>query len=106
MKRRIDDPLPELTSETGEPPLGISGALVDQNRVTSELYFAKSTKHLINTPHMTRFETREMTIIYLSFTGVRISIAVPGCGVSVEGGTPSRRKMTAKLSRGPLGDLA
>jgi hypothetical protein len=102
MKWQIEDRSPELTSETGEPPLRISGALVDQNSVTSELYFAKSTKHLIDTAHM----KREITIIYLSFTGVRISIALPGCGVSLEGGTPSRSGMAAKLSRGPTGGLA
>jgi|ERR1700677_590377 hypothetical protein len=103
MKWWIDDRLPKSTRKSA---LKISGALLDQNRVTSELYFAKSTKHLIDTAHMSRFETREMTIIYLSFTSVRISIAVPGCGVSLEGGTPSRRGMASKLSRGSGPDSA
>jgi hypothetical protein len=100
MKWKIGDRLPELTSETGELPVRNSEPLVFQNKVTSELYFAKSAKHLIDTAHMRRFETREITIIDLSFTSVRISIALPGCGVSLGGGKPSRRG-TAKPSDGP-----
>jgi hypothetical protein len=41
---------------------------------------------LIDTTDAGRFEAREVTIIYLSFTNVRISIALAGGGVSLEGG--------------------
>jgi hypothetical protein len=42
---------------------------------------------LIDTTDMSRFSAKEITVIYLSFTNVRISIALPGGGVSLEGGT-------------------
>jgi hypothetical protein len=53
----------------------------------SEFYFAKSQRHLIDTADTGQFATQEVTVIYLSFTNVRISIALPGRGVSLEAGT-------------------
>jgi hypothetical protein len=42
----------------------------------------------MDTTDMSRFAAKEITVIYLSFTNVRISIALPpGGGVSLEGGT-------------------
>jgi hypothetical protein len=87
VKRGIGDRLLKLTSETGESPLSIAGALLERNKVSSELYFAKSIRHLIDAGDTRRLETREITVIYLSFTSVRASIALPGCGVLFKGGT-------------------
>jgi hypothetical protein len=86
MERGIGGRLSGLTSETGEATLRMSGALVKLNRVTSELYFVKSRKHQIDTTDTRTFTTREVTLIYLSFTGLRISIVLPGRSVSLEGG--------------------
>ena len=52
-----------------------------------ELYFARSKKYLIEMGEMGKFKHKEVTVIYLSFTNVRISIALPGGGVVLEGGT-------------------
>jgi hypothetical protein len=86
MKSGVDDRLLESTSKPGEPALGVSGAPVEQNRVDSALHFVKSTKHLVDTIDTRRFAAEEVTVVYLSFTNVRISIALPGNGVSLEGG--------------------
>lgn len=90
MKTGAGDPLLGLTLKTGEPALRISEAPVEKNRVNSKLHFVKSTKHLVDTIDKRRFAAKEVTVIYLSFTNVRISIALPGGGVSLEGGTHSR----------------
>jgi hypothetical protein len=74
------------TSTTGEPAPGISEASLEQNRVNSKLHFVKTTKHPIDRIDTRRFAAKEVTLIYLSFTNVRISIALPGGGVSLEGG--------------------
>jgi hypothetical protein len=58
-----------------------------QNDATSELYFAKSEGHFIYSADTTALKSQEITITYLSFTNVRISIAVSGCDVSFVGGT-------------------
>jgi hypothetical protein len=42
---------------------------------------------LINTAERGKVAAKEVTVIYLSFTNVRVSIALPGGGVSLEGGT-------------------
>lgn len=86
MKSGVGNHLLGLTSTTGEPAPRISEAPVEQNRVNSKLRFVKSTKHLIDTIDTRRFAAKEVTLIYLSFTNVRISIALPGGGVSLEGG--------------------
>jgi hypothetical protein len=43
-----------------------------------------------------RFGTREVTLIYLSFTNCRISIALAGDGVTLKGGKPkmTRERLT------------
>jgi hypothetical protein len=86
MKSGASNHLLGLTSTTDEPALRISEAPVEQNRVDSKLRFVKSTKHSIDTIDTRRFAAKEVTLIYLSFTNVRISIALPGGGVSLEGG--------------------
>jgi hypothetical protein len=86
MKSGASDRLLGLISKTGESALKTRETLVRCNRVSSQLYFAKSTNHLINTIDTKRFAAKEVTVIYLSFTNVRISIALPGGGVSLEGG--------------------
>lgn len=94
MKSGVGNHLLGLTSTTGEPALRISEAPVETNRVNSKLHFVKSTKHLIGTIDTRRFAAKEVTLVYLSFTNVRISIVLPGGGVSLEGGangTCSRR---------------
>ena len=93
MKSGVGDRLLGLTSKTGEPALGTE-ALAEQKRVNSKLHFVKSRKHLVDMIDTSRFAAKEVTVIYLSFTNVRISIALPGGGVSLEGGangTPGRK---------------
>jgi hypothetical protein len=62
----------------------------EKNDAISVLYFAKSQNHLIDTANIGQVAAKEVTLIYLSFTNVRVSIALPGRGVSLEGGTYSR----------------
>jgi hypothetical protein len=81
MKWAAGDHLLRSISRKREAPLSNS------DRVVSELYFASSRKRLIDTTDMSRFAAKEITAIYLSFTNIRISIALPGGGVSLEGGT-------------------
>jgi hypothetical protein len=61
--------------------------LAEKSDVLSELYFAKSQRHLIDTADTGQFATQQVTVIYLSFTNLRVSITLPGRGVSLEGGT-------------------
>jgi hypothetical protein len=86
MKWAIGDRLLGLTSKTGEPAHRIAESLVEKNGVTSELYFVKSRRYVIDTTDARQFAAKEVTVIYLSFTNVRVSIALPGGGVSLEGG--------------------
>jgi hypothetical protein len=65
-------------------------SIVEKNDAISVLYFAKSQNHLIDTANIGQVAAKEVTLIYLSFTNVRVSIALPGRGVSLEGGTYSR----------------
>jgi hypothetical protein len=87
MKRGVGDHLSGLTPEAGEAALRSSEVLIKQKRGTSELYFVECRRQLIDTADTTRFETRHVTLIYLSFTNGDISIALPGFGVTLEGGT-------------------
>jgi hypothetical protein len=87
MKRAMDDCLLGLTYKTGGSVHRTAQSLVESNDVTSELYFAKSQRHLINTADRGQVAAKEVTMIYLSFTNVRVSIALPGGCVSLEGGT-------------------
>jgi hypothetical protein len=87
MKWAIDDCLLGLTSKTGGSVHRTAQSIAEKNYVTSELYFAKSQRHLINTADRGRVAAKEVTVIYLSFTNLRVSIALPGSGVSLEGGT-------------------
>jgi hypothetical protein len=86
MKSAVGDGVSGLPSKMRTCSSKISDALAETMREASELYFAKSGKHLIDATDAGRFEAREVTIIYLSFTNVRISIALAGGGVSLEGG--------------------
>jgi len=81
------DRLLGLTSKTGEPVHRIEESLAGKNGVHSKLYFVKSQRHMIDTTDTGRFAAKVITVIYLSFTNVRVSIALPGGGVSLEGGT-------------------
>jgi len=85
MKSGAGDRLLELTSKAGAPALRTE-APAEQNRVSSKLYFVKSKTHLVDAIDARRFAAKEVSVIYLSFTNVRISIALPGRGVSLEGG--------------------
>ena len=86
MKSSVGNHLLGLTSTAGEPALRSAEALAEQNEANSKLHFVKSTKHLIDMMDTRRFAAKEVTLVYLSFTNVRISIALPGGGVSLEGG--------------------
>jgi hypothetical protein len=96
MNSGAGDPLFGWTSEKGESAFGIAEVLAEQNEVNSStLHFIKSTKHLVDTIDTRKFAVEEVTVIYLSFTNIRISIAVPGGGVSLAGGangTGSRKQ--------------
>jgi hypothetical protein len=87
MKWAIGDCLLGLTSKTGGSVHRTAQSLAEKNDVTSELYFAKSQRHLIDTADTGQFAAKEVTVIYLSFANVRVSIALPGGGVSLERGT-------------------
>jgi hypothetical protein len=71
-----------------------------RERATSELYLVTCKVQSFETVGdetkpvaSRRFGTREVTLIYLSFTNCRISIALPGDGVTLKGGKP---KMTRR----------
>jgi|ERR1700722_1671868 hypothetical protein len=98
MKWAIGDCLLGLTSTTGESVHRTAQSLAGNNDVTSELYFAKSQRHLIDTVDTGQFAAKEVTVIYLSFTNISVSIALPGGGVSLERGT---REHTAASDRRP-----
>jgi hypothetical protein len=87
MKWAIGDRLLGLTPKTGEPAHRIVESSAEKNRGNSELYFVKSQTHVIDTADASQFSAKEVTVIYLSFTNVRISITLPGGGVSLKGGT-------------------
>jgi hypothetical protein len=90
MKRVTGDDLSRLIQKNGVVYLSNSDVFVENNRVVSELYFARSRKYLIDTTDMSRFVAKEVTVIYLSFTNVRISITLPGGGVSLKYDTSGR----------------
>jgi hypothetical protein len=90
MKRVTGDDLSRLIQKNGVAYLSNSDVFVENNRVVSELYFARSRKYLIDTTDMSRFVAKEVTVIYLSFTNVRISITLPGGGVSLKYDTSGR----------------
>jgi hypothetical protein len=83
----VGDSLLGLTSKTGGSAHRTVQFLAENNDVVSEFYFAKSQRHLIDTADTGQVAAKEVTVIYLSFTNVRVSIALPGRGVSLEGGT-------------------
>jgi hypothetical protein len=94
MKKGIGDDPSSSTTDTGKADLIISEGSAQQKRAASELFFVECRRQSMNTG------TRDVTLIYLSFTNTDISIALPGCGVTVEGGTIG--KMRLQLP-GPLG---
>jgi hypothetical protein len=87
MKLAMSDYLLGLKSKTEESVHRTAQSIVERNEGTSELYFAKSQRLLIDTADTGQVAAKEFTVIYLSFTNIRVSIALPGRGVSVEGGT-------------------
>jgi hypothetical protein len=57
-------------------------------KATSDLYFVECRTQLTETVgEATQFAARKVTLIYLSFTNWDIWIALPGGGVTLEGGT-------------------
>jgi hypothetical protein len=60
----------------------------------SQVYFVKTTMLSTDTVDSRRLAAKEVAIIYLSFTNVRVSIVVPGRGVSLEGGLKASRRRT------------
>jgi hypothetical protein len=75
-----------LTPETEGVDLTIQEAFAEHKRATSELYFVECTRRSIDAADARRFATTDVTLIYLSFTDGDISIALPGCSVTLEGG--------------------
>ena len=87
MKRGVDDRLSGLEPDTTEVSVRISKVLIEKKRATSELFFVECRRQPIETADTRRFTARDVTLIYLSFASGDISIALPGCGVTLEGGT-------------------
>jgi hypothetical protein len=96
MKSGGSDRLLGLTSRAGEPAFRTSEALGEQNRANSTLHFVKSKKHSVDAIDTRRFAAQEVTVVYLSFTNVRISIALPGGSVSLEGGARGTRSRKSR----------
>jgi hypothetical protein len=87
MKRGVGDDPSRLTTERGELSLTIFQGSAQQKRAASELFFVECKRQSINA------DKRDVTLIYLSFTNADISIALPGCGVSLEGGTIGKMRL-------------
>jgi hypothetical protein len=83
----MGDCLSGLTSIAGGSVRKTAQSLPKKSDVISELYFAKTQRHLIGTADIGQVAAKEVAVIYLSFTNLRVSIALPGRGVSLEGGT-------------------
>jgi hypothetical protein len=59
----------------------------EQKRTTSDLYLVECRTRLTETvEEATQFAAPEVTLIYLSFTKWDIWIALPGSGITLEGG--------------------
>jgi hypothetical protein len=93
MKGMGSDRLSGLTAGTKAATLTISEVSEEQKKATSELYFVDCRVQLTETVGdaarpvaSRRFGTRVVTLIFLSFTNGDISIAIPGGGVTLEGG--------------------
>ncbi len=86
MKWVIGDYFLGLTSKTVGSVQRTEQSLAKSDDAISELYFAKSRRHVIDTADTGQFAAKDVTVIYLSFTNVRVSIALPGGGVSLHGG--------------------
>jgi hypothetical protein len=94
MKKIGSDYFAGLTPKAEEKTITISEWSSEQKTATSELYFVECRMQLIETagdrtpPFASRgFGTRVVTLIHLSFTSCDISIALPGGGLTLEGGT-------------------
>src|SRR6516164_7166840 len=93
VKRIVSDPLSGLTGKAEEATPTISEVSGERKKATSDLYFVECRTQLIETAGDTtrsvasrQSRTREVTLIYLSFTNCDISIALLGGGVTLEGG--------------------
>jgi hypothetical protein len=93
MHRIANDDVSVLARKTDKATVAISEAPKKQKRTASELYFVECRTQLIETVRETtrpiasrQSGTREVTLIYLSFTNCDISIALLGGGVTLEGG--------------------
>ncbi len=95
MKSGAGDRLSGSTSKTRGLGAIVRKDFARDGGVNSKLYFVKSTKHFVDTIDTRRFAAKEVTVIYLSFTNVRISIALPGGGVSLEGGANAAHGRTS-----------
>jgi hypothetical protein len=76
--------------------------LGDQKKSASELYLVtckvqsfQTVGDAIRPVAFRRFDTREVTIIYLSFTNCRISLVLPTGCVTLTGGKPKRTRRQA-----------
>ena len=99
MQSGVGDRLMAKRSGSGEPDFRNVEALGGRSIVNSELYFVKSRTHRVDAIDTRRFAANKVTLIYLSFTNVRISIVLPGGGASVEGGVTGTRSRKERLRR-------
>jgi hypothetical protein len=93
MKGMGSDHLSGSIAKTEARTLAITEISEEDKNATSELYLVDCRMQSIETIGDTtppaasrRIGTRVVTLIYLSFTNGDISIAVPGGGVTLEGG--------------------
>jgi hypothetical protein len=84
------------TRKTDEASQTVSEIAAELKKAASELYFAECSTQPVETVDDTarldaarRFGTREVTLCQLAFTYCDIWIAIPGRGVSLEGGKPN-----------------
>jgi len=86
MKRGVGDRLSGFKPDTAEESVTAPKVLTEQKVATSRLFFVECRRQLIDAADTRRFSARDVTLIYLSFTNGDISIALPGSGVTLEGG--------------------
>lgn len=91
MHRIANDDISLFGRKTEHATIAISEASKKQKRTASELYFVECRTQLIETVEETtrpvasrQSGTREVTLIYLSFTNCDSSIALLGGGVTLE----------------------
>jgi hypothetical protein len=83
----VGDRLPGLTPYSEKSTPRNSAVLGEEKKTASELYFVEcKTQSIYIVGGAECFGTRDVTLIYLAFTNGDILLALPGRGVTLEGG--------------------